>query len=97
MDSLKSIIRYQTEEYGSVKVKLAELLDERGITRNRLSTQTGIKYAVIDRYYKADNIELVDLDVLAKICFVLECDLSDLLEYQYPQSENSESGRSYGN
>ena len=81
MDDLKSIVSYQTKEYGRVRVKLAELLDSRGITRNRLRTLTGVKYEVIDRYYKAQNIEMVDLDFLAKVCFALNCKIDDLLEY----------------
>ena len=52
MDGLKSIIQYQTQEYGHIRVKLAEVLDSRGITRNKLRTLTGTKYEVIDRYYK---------------------------------------------
>lgn len=84
MSDLKSIISYQTSEYGSVRVKLADILDARGITRNRLRTLTGLKYEVIDRYYKAENIERVDLDFLAKICFVLDCRIEDLLEYVGP-------------
>ena len=87
MDDYKSIVSYQTHEYGSVRVKLKELLDNRGITRNRLRTLTGIKYEVIDRYYKAENVEMVDLDLLAKVCFVLNCSISDLLEYEKPETE----------
>ena len=85
MDGVRSIIRYQTEEYGSVKVKLAEALDSRGITRNRLRTLTGVKYDVIDRYYKGERIALADLDFLAKVCYVLDCDISELLEYRRPE------------
>ena len=85
MDNVKSIIRYQTTEYGSIRVKLAEMLDSRGITRNRLHTLTGVKYEVIDRYYKGNNVELVDLDFLSKVCYVLNCSISDLLEYQPPE------------
>lgn len=89
MEPFKSIIRYQTEEYGSVRVKLAELLDSRGITRNRLRTLTGVKYEVIDRYYKDVGVEMADLDFLAKVCYVLDCEVSDLLEYQPPQSKEN--------
>lgn len=81
---MKSIIYYQTAEYGNVRVKLAEVLDSRGITRNRLRTLTGVKYEIIDRYYKAENIEMMDLDFLAKICYVLDCKVEDLLEYKGP-------------
>ena len=81
---MKSIIQYQTEEYGHINVKLAEIMDRRGITRNRHRTLTGTKYEVIDRYYKGVNIEMVDLNFLAKVCYVLGCEVNDLLEYQHP-------------
>lgn len=84
MEELKSIIRYQTEEYGRVRVKLAQVLDRRGITRNRLRALTGVKYDVIDRYYKGVRVEMADLDFLAKVCYVLDCQISDLLEYEKP-------------
>ena len=83
MDNLKSIVvSYQTTEYGCVRIKLAEVLDSRGITRNHLSKLTGVKYGIIDRYYKAKQIERVDLDFIAKVCFVLGCKVEDLLEYE---------------
>lgn len=53
MKEPKSIVSYQTAEYGHVRVKIAEMLDSRGITRNRLCTLAGTKYEVIDRYYSA--------------------------------------------
>lgn len=82
---LKSIISYQTAKYGSIKIKLGEIMDQRGITSNRLRTLTGVKYDVIDRYYTGQNVSLADLDVLAKCCYVLDCSISDLLEYQSPE------------
>ena len=85
MDGPKSVVHYQTEEYGHIKVKLAEVLDSRGITRNRLRTLTGSRYEVVDRYYKGVNVEMADLDFLAKVCYVLDCEVSDLLEYQRPE------------
>ena len=84
MSEPKSIISYQVSEYGQVRVKLAEVLDERGITRNRLRTLTGVKYEVIDRYYKAKRVEMADLGFLAKVCYVLDCRIEDLLEYEAP-------------
>ena len=80
----KSIVSYQTTEYGHVKVTLANVMDARGITRNRLRTLTGVKYDVIDRYYKGQDIALVDLDFLAKVCYVLDCKVEDLLQYKGP-------------
>jgi len=80
MDGYNGII--VQKNYGKVIVKLSEILDRKNITRNKLRTLTGIKYEVIDRYYKAKNIEMVDLDFVAKVCYVLDCKIDDLLEYQ---------------
>lgn len=70
------------KEYGKVRVAIADMMNKRGVTRNKLRSLTGVKYEVIDRYYKAQNIERVDLDFLAKVCFVLNCTVADLLIYE---------------
>lgn len=72
----------EEKEYGRVIVKLAEIMDKRSISRNKLSQITGIKYSVIDRYYRSQDIVRVDLDLLAKICYTLECNIDDILEYK---------------
>ena len=80
MNEINSIMNIK--EYGKIKIKLAEVMDSKGITRNKMRTLTGVKYEVIDRYYKAENVERLDLDFFAKACFVLNCKISDLLEYE---------------
>lgn len=66
MDNLRGIVQHEFKDYGRVKVKLAEVLEQRGITRNRLRTLTGVKYEVIDRYFKGDNVIMADLDFLPR-------------------------------
>ena len=85
MDDFKYIITYQKQEYGKVRVKLAQLLAEKGITRNRLRTLTGIKYEVIDRYFKSETVSMVDMDFIAKVCYALNCKVEDILEYEEPE------------
>ena len=67
-------------EYGHIKIKLGELMEKRDINRNTLSRQTGVRFEVIDKWAKG-KVERMDLDVLARICFVLDCKVSDILEY----------------
>lgn len=89
MDNLRGIIHYHADdEYGSIKVKLAEVMDSQGITRNRLRELTGTKYDVITRYYKGDSVQMVDLDFLSKVCYVLNCRIEDLLEYHPPENQD---------
>ena len=85
MDQLNGIIQYEVRDYGKIRVKLSEVMDDRGITRNRLRTLTGVKYDVVDRYYKGVNIVMADLDFLAKVCCVLKCEIGDILEYEPPK------------
>ena len=68
-------------EYGHIKIKLGDYMEERDINRNTLSRLTGIRFEVIDKWSKG-AVERMDLDVLARICFVLDCKVSDILEYE---------------
>lgn len=67
--------------YGKVKIDIKSIMKKKNITRNKLSALTGATYNVINRYYNSD-ISRVDLDVLARICYVLECNISDVLKYE---------------
>lgn len=67
-------------EYGSIDLKLKERMDALNLTRNYLARRVDTRFEVIDRWYNND-VEKLDLDILARICFVLECDVSDLIEY----------------
>lgn len=80
----KSIVSYKINEYGRVKVKLADLLKAHDLTRNKLASLIGVKYSIVDRYYRSDHIELVDLDFVAKVCYSLGCGIDELLEYEAP-------------
>lgn len=74
------------QEYGCVRITLKQVMEQKGITRNRLSEMTGIRYDVITRHF--NNIpQRVDLDMFARICYVLDCKIEDLLHYDKPELE----------
>lgn len=64
--------------YGRVEMRLAQVMEEKGITRNALARHIGTRFEVIDRWCDG-NMEKLDLDILARICYVLECSISDIL------------------
>lgn len=76
------------KDYGSVELKLKQLLEERNVTRGLLSRAIGTRFEVVDRWCNGE-VEKMDLDVLARICCVLDCQVSDLLEYS-PLSQKEE-------
>lgn len=67
--------------YGKVVMTLDNLLESKDINPYRLSVLTGINWGIIKRYMKG-NLYRVDLDILARICYVLECPLTDIIHYE---------------
>ena len=73
-----------TKDYGYVTFHFRERMDRAGINRNQLASRAKVRFEVADRYYNG-KIERLDMDVLARICFVLDCQISDVLQYQKPE------------
>ena len=67
-------------DYGKIKLKLRELMDSRNITRYNLARSINARFEVIDKWYRGD-VEKMDTDILARICYVLSCQVSDIVEY----------------
>lgn len=73
-------------EYGTIKIKLDELIKKKGISKNKLSHKAEMQRTQINNYCK-NEITRLDTDVLARICTVLECRIEDLIEFVPPKSE----------
>ena len=63
-----------------VTLRLKDLIDGMGITRYELAKRTGIRFHIIDNYYK-NKVVRYDSDILNKLCHALDCDIADLIEY----------------
>lgn len=70
--------------YGKINIKLAQLIEDRKISKNKLSHRAEMQRVQINHYCN-NSITRLDIEVLARICAVLECDISDLLEYIPPK------------
>lgn len=57
---------------------LWHLLIDRGMTKTQLRLEIGVSSATLAKMVKG---EAVSMDVLNKICIVLKCDLSDIVEH----------------
>ena len=72
------------EKYGSIKINLAELIQERDISKNKLSQRAEMQRTQLNNYCN-NKISRLDIDVLARLCTVLDCEISDLLEFIPPE------------
>ena len=74
----------ELRNYGKVEIKLKTIMDRKNISMYQLSQLANLKHSTVKNYYNNCPITRVDLDVISKLCYVLECKIEDILEYKYP-------------
>ena len=78
MSELRSVVNLGS--YGKVTIHLKELLEARGITRYRLSKLADTRFEVVEKWCSG-SVERIDSDVLARFCYILDCEISDIVRY----------------
>jgi len=68
---------------GCIKIHLKELLEEAGISKTKFCYKTEMQMTQLNTYNNS-SVTRLDTDVLSRICFALDCSISDLLEYCKP-------------
>lgn len=71
---------FSMKEYGHVEIQLKEIMEKRGITRNALARATNTRFEAINKWYQG-HVEKLDTDVLARICYILDCTPGDIVIY----------------
>lgn len=66
--------------HGKIVIHLGELIQNSGMSKNKFSQYSQMEHTQLNNYCK-NKVARVDLDVLARICSVLNCSIADLLEY----------------
>lgn len=74
------------QDYGHIKIKLSELIDKRGISKNKLSHRAEMQRSQINQYC-SNQVTRLDTAVLARICSTLNCKIEDLLEFVPAKAE----------
>ena len=78
MKELRSIVNLNS--YGAVSIHLKELLEEKGITRYRLAKLADTRFEVVEKWCSG-SVERIDSDVLARFCYILDCEIADIIKY----------------
>ncbi len=77
------------ERYGKIKVNLSRLIEEAGISKNKLSQRAEMQRTQLNNYCN-NTVTRLDTDVLARLCTVLDCEIGDLLEFVPPERNDAE-------
>ena len=80
----KSISNYGVRTMAVSYKKLWKILIDKDMMKKDLQKATGISWGVVTKLSKGEN---VSLDVLVKICKVLNCDIGDVVEIKKDEPE----------
>ena len=75
---IKTII--QEVNYGNIKIRLNEIMKEKNISTYQLSTKANIRFQTIQSL-RDNSSSRIDFEVLAKICYSLDCKVEDIIQY----------------
>ena len=72
------------ERYGKIIIHLDELIEKAGISKKKLSQRAEMQRTQLNHYCN-NTVTRLDVDVLARLCTVLNCEIGDLLEFVPPE------------
>ncbi|MCI9640252.1 XRE family transcriptional regulator [Anaerotruncus sp. 80] len=73
-------------EFGTIHIKVNDLIKERNLSKNKLSHRADMQRTQLNKYCN-NQISRLDIDVLARLCTALDCKIEDLLEFVPPTKE----------
>lgn len=71
------------KNFGCVSLNLEEIIKQKGMSKTQLSYKAETSHTQITRFCKND-VARIDLNTIARLCYVLNCNIADLLKYEPP-------------
>ena len=79
-------IMYIIPQYGHIEIHLKEIMEKQNLTRNAVARAIDTRFEVVNKWYNG-AVEKIDADILARLCYVLDCDAGDLIKYIPPEEQ----------
>ena len=79
-------IMYIIPQYGHIGIHLKEIMEKQNLTRNAVARAIDTRFEVVNKWYNG-SVEKIDADILARLCYVLDCDAGDLIKYIPPEEQ----------
>lgn len=69
---------------GHIRINVDKLISEKDLSINKVCHRAEMQRTQLNKY-RNNTITLLDVDVLARLCEALECEVGDILEYIPPE------------
>ena len=73
----------EIQKFGNINIKLGELIEAKGFSKNKFAQLAQLQRTQLNKYINHEVV-LLNIDVLARMCTVLDCDISDVLDFKKP-------------
>ncbi|MBU5669328.1 helix-turn-helix transcriptional regulator [Peptoniphilus sp. MSJ-1] len=67
-------------DFGKIIFKIDKVLEDKKISKNKLEKEANLQRTQLNSYCN-NKVKRIDLETLAKICCVLDCEIEDIMEY----------------
>lgn len=75
-----------SKNYGKIVLTLEEYRLKHNLSKNKIMINANVQRTQLQKYLR-NEVSRVDLDVLARICNYLNCDISDIMRYEPTNKE----------
>jgi len=75
----------ENKDFGTIQINLEKLMKERGLNKTKLSYMSELTRVQITKLCRNQS-QRFDAGTLARLCYALNCSLSELIEYIPPEN-----------
>lgn len=79
----------KADDWGQFEITLDVYLKRHNISKSRLANAASLQKTQLSAYCR-NQVQRPDLNVLSRICLVLQCDISDIMKYVPPENAKPE-------
>ena len=72
---------------GKVVLKIEDIRLKSGISKNKLAQRAEMERTQLNKYLN-NEVQLINLNVLARLCDTLNCQVSDIIEYVSEEADS---------
>ncbi len=73
-------------DFGLIHIKLDDLRKAQNISINKLAFRAEMQRSQV-RSYCNNDVQRLDIAILSRLCYALDCKISDLIEYIPPKTQ----------